>query len=934
MSRGHEAAARLLHRRRRQRGLTQVQLAEAAELSEKTIRAIERAAGGGRPRPSTLARIYNALEMSDSERVAVELAYDGAGSAEPSPISSGRLRSLGQALCAAREQRGLTKRELHRRSGVTANTIGNLESGRSTRARHTTILRLADALQLRGAAREEFMTLARGGSIETVQPLGRMDIHGRRHELAQLLALVTENQLVTVTGLGGIGKTTLALAAATELTRSSRFVSLAEQPPGTTLLNAVAGALGLDKPTPANISDGLDGVELVVLDNLEHLTDPVDGIDVILASAHESLSILATSRRPLRAPNERMLRLEPLDRAASVTLLRQRVEEANGLASWHDDDQAARSICRRLDDVPLAIELVAAWSSVLAPRDTLRQLENPLTLLGDGPGRHGGVRAVVAWSVELIGPSARVLFSELSLHPTGWSYDYAARVHGDDGQLAGAIRELVEAGLLGVVNEGPSARYHMLTLVREVAGELLSDELRAEVVGRRAAWLIEEAKGVDADLTGTAQLERLEQLDQDREHVNLGLEHLLTSRSPRSIDVAGGLWRYWQVRGLYQSGAERIQRALSLGADTDPSSNATATYGLAVLVYLTGDVDTARSISLEALAAFRHLGLHHGIGSSSSLLGMIEQHQGSIDVAERIYRSAMDAVPPREAPRAYASLISNLATLLADRGQLDEAIELAEDALAQFRHLGDERGVADQAGNVARWLLVQGHAERALDAQADVLDVFHTLRDPGGQAEAYTTLVDAKLHLGQLDEAETMLDRANDVIDEMNEAWGVAQVRSQRALLLALREDYTAAVRQARLAAVEADRLPYRPAQLRNALTLAAAALNDDDDTKRGLAAAGSAVELCGTAHPALLPIATGMLARLAGRNTRDDHAATALALASAACLESLPLPVHALAGMIGVKLAAPATVPMATHSPVALLKAAQRLITDLTQRE
>ena len=149
---------------------------------------------------------------------------------------------------------------------------------------------------------------------------------------------------------------------------SSRWPNSRPVPP---LLDAVAATLGVDQSDPVTIGRGLDDIGILVLDNVEHLTDCDTGVRDLLGIVDHSVTILATSRRPLDAQDERCLALKPLARAAAITLLRQRVDETNGLARWHTEEETVGSICERLDDVPLAIELVAAWSSALAPRAVL-----------------------------------------------------------------------------------------------------------------------------------------------------------------------------------------------------------------------------------------------------------------------------------------------------------------------------------------------------------------------------------------------------------------------------------------------------------------------------------------------------------------------------------------------------------------------------------
>lgn len=841
-------------------GLSQDRLADQAGVTAKTIRSLENN-DASRPRASTLGRLFDALGLDGEKRqMMLELLGGSGGSSAAStateplsdkatPPSEAPDRTdseLAALVRALRSANGWTQRELANRAGVHHRTISDLERGTTTSAQPGTAFRIAQAAGLRGDELDRFVAVATGTfTVSPTTPVGPEDLYGRVEELKKLLDLVAENRFVAIVGTGGVGKTSLALAAASAIGSAPGVgepvvVELADQAAGTSLTTALSEALGTDGAGIADLVAGLGDRRLVVVDNVEHLVEVESTLTQLLESL-PGTNFIGTSRSPIRLPGEpeASLLLEPLEPLAAVTLLRQRAAEAGCTEAWVIDDGPYEEICEGIDHLPLAIELAAAWSPLLSPEDLLDRLRAPLTLLDrGGPGRHGSVRSIVDWTLGLLSTSTVELFAELSVHPTSFTLDLAERLHDDDGRLLDGLRELVDAGLVSVIGHESTTRFRMLRVVREAGEALLEDDdRRAALADRRAEWALDLASANDAALTGSEQAQRLRRLDLEREHINLAFDHLIGAGSKASVDLVAGMWRYWHLRSLYVRGRDRITAAIALEEAESSGRFATAQYGRAVLGYLAGDVDRAFEDAKASLATNKTTGDQHGIGAVSSLLGMIDQYRSDIEASEHWYRSGLEMISPRSAPRAYATLQTNLGSLLGQLGRLDEAIELVEEANARFETLGDERGVADGAGNMALWELALGSPQAAKGTLQSVLAIFESLGDPQGEADTRLGLAEAALFLGDLTLAEVELEKASAIIEEVDDPWGLTLVAAHRSMVYLLRGQSEAALREARRARVEANSLPYEYAQLRAYLVEAVCRAEQASDSRAAAAA-------------------------------------------------------------------------------------------------
>ncbi|CAA9576383.1 MAG: Transcriptional regulator, AfsR family, partial [uncultured Thermomicrobiales bacterium] len=444
---------------------------------------------------------------------------------------------------------------------------------------------------------------------------------GREREVAEVTGLLRrgEARLLTLAGPGGVGKTHLALAAAAELLDAfpdgAWFVDLAPLADPALVPTAVATALGLREaggrpPADAAANHLRDKAALLVLDNWEHLLGAAPFVADLLAACPR-LAVLATSRAPLRLRGEREHPVGPLaladpaaDAAAlagseAVALFVERARAVKpGFALDETNAVAVAGIVRRLDGLPLAIELAAARVRVLAPPALLARLDRALPLLTSGPrdapARQRTLRDAIAWSHGLLSPDERDLFRRLAVFVGGFTLEATEAVADLGGELdaLGGLEGLAEDSLLRPA-EGPGGepRFTMLATVREFAREQLEASGEAAVAhGRHAAFFTVLAESAAPELTGPDQGAWLARLEAEHDNLRAALVWAEGHEPESCLRLAGALWRFWYARGHLAEGLRRLEAAVARADGRPADACARALLGAGVLADLQGDL--------------------------------------------------------------------------------------------------------------------------------------------------------------------------------------------------------------------------------------------------------------------------------------------------------------------------------------------------------
>ena len=495
----------------------------------------------------------------------------------------------------------------------------------------------------------------------TMVPIPPTDLVGRSTEVDAVCEMLSGGaRLVTLTGPGGTGKTRLALAVLAQAAGSYRdgvcFVPLASvsDPGGAT--SAVAQALGLEEAGGQSLEETLAAFLsrhelLVCVDNLEHLLEAAPLVSDLLAAAPD-LTVLATSRAPLRLSGEQGYLVPPLPLDDAQTLFEVRARSANAsFALTETNHEAVADICGRLDGLPLAIELAAARIRVLSPEALRDRLGERLALLTQGardaPARQQTLRATLDWSHELLDLDEQRLFASLAAFSGGVTLDAAETVC--EANLDN-LTSLVEYSLLSTTMDVDGApRFSMLETVREYALERLSARDEARDVRRRhsAFFLLLGQRGEDG-LMGPDQMRWIARLDSELANVRLALSFLVAEDAAAASRLASSLWQFWEAR---RSSEGREWLTSSIADSSIPDiDRATAVLRIGHLALFQGEYEEADRALEEAATLFEALGNTEGLLQALARGTWVAQERGDEAAARAKFREGLALLPSIEDP--------------------------------------------------------------------------------------------------------------------------------------------------------------------------------------------------------------------------------------------------------------------------------------------
>ena len=688
--------------------------------------------------------------------------------------------SFGEQLRRLRERAGLTQEELAERAGLTGKGVGALERGVRRHPYPHTVRALADALELSAAERAALIALLprRGAAIPDPPPaptapspvapralpplpVQPTELIGRERELdaARQILEVGAARLLTVTGPGGVGKTRLAVQLANELqghfSRGVAFVDLASLRDSGLVLAQIGRALGVGEASERSVPEDVarilaDHSLLLLLDNVEHLLGAAGDIGQLLAGT-PGLTILATSREPLRLRWEHEFALLPLavpereqgssavDLAAvpAVALFLQYAQatQPNFVLSAANATVVA-DLCRRLDGLPLALELAAAWVRLLPLPTLLARLDRSLAVLAGGPrdlpARQQTLRGTLDWSHDLLDPAEQRLFRRLAPFASGWTLGAAeAVVAGPDlpqDDLLGHLGRLVDRSLVQGLVVGEVTRYRFLETVRQYAQErLIASGEDAALRAQHAAWCLALAEEAEAGLTGPQQSAWLTRLEQEHDNLRAALGWAFAAGNPTiGLRIAVALGRFWQYHAHVQEGRTWLLRGLA-APDLAPTLRAKALAVAGWLTRVSDDLVAATALLEESLALQRDLAAPDLLSDTLDTLGDAAYFSGDHARARVIHEENLALRRGLDDRWGVAMSLNSLGWVTLAQGEHDRAAALLDEALALARALDDRRGVAMILGSQGLVALDRSDAQAAYGALTQSLRLFYAL---------------------------------------------------------------------------------------------------------------------------------------------------------------------------------------------------------------
>jgi predicted ATPase/DNA-binding SARP family transcriptional activator len=594
-------------------------------------------------------------------------------------------------------------------------------------------------------------------------------------------------RLVTLVGPGGVGKTRLAIEAARRLAAGlrdgARFLALAAVTEPEALAGEIARQLEAPERREEPVMDALrrhlgDRRLLLVLDNFEQVVAGAPVVGELLAAC-PGVTVLATSREPLRVTGERVYPLEPLPVGPAVEVFCDRARARDPrFALDADGERHVQEICRRLDGLPLALELAAARLGLLSPAQLAARLDSALTVLGagarDAPERHRTLRETIGWSHQLLAEDERRAFARLAVFAGGATVEAAEAVTGASLEV---LDSLVAKQLL-VRRDG---RLQMLATVRAYALERLGEDPEAEAVyDRLAAWCLEFLALAAPEVERADAIAWTTRLDTEQPNVVAALPHVSATRALELAVAIAPYW--WHARRL--DGYGRLEAALAAAPDAPAALRARALLYLARLAGPRNDAERYRELLGQSLELHEEAGEDGGIAECLGQLAVLENWLGDAAAAAALVERTLACARRTGDPAAVSTAL--MWCVQATPGY-EPSAELAHEAVAALRASGNEHKLAWVASDAGYKAIAAARYDDALGWLGPVRDMALRVNDPVIIFSVCTNLGLARLFRGELDEAAAALREAlavcrraatENVIDET--LLGAAAVAAER----------------------------------------------------------------------------------------------------------------------------------------------------------
>ena len=609
---------------------------------------------------------------------------------------------------------------------------------------------------------------------------------GRVQEITEAEERLSATSLLTLTGPGGVGKTRMALEVGAHLVDAFHdgvwLVELGALSEGALIGDTIASALQLKPSSTGGIGMLLEAVAgrrmLLILDNCEHLLDSLVGVVDQLLHHCPELKILATSREGLGMAGESLMQvpsltipdanepglvgsLEHLADSDAVRLFLERGRAVQpSLTLTNENAEAVAQICRRLDGIPLAIELAAARVRSLPPQQIAARLDDRFRLLTGGSRtalpRHRTLRAALDWSFDLLSEAERVLLPRLSVFGGSFILEAAEAVcaggpvSGDE--VLDLLGRLVEKSLLMPEEGSTEARYRMLETIRDYSQETLSESGEAsELYGRHRDWfvaLVDQARA--GFFAGPEQATWLKRLSDDHDNLRAALQwaHEDPEGARAELSLASGLWRFWEIRGHLAEGSAWLERALSRTGGEVSAQRASALTGAGVLAAQRGDAAAAGAMHEASLLLQRELGNPLAVAAACNNAASAAIERGNLDRARELYREAVELGENGGDLQGAAYTVLNLADLAARQGDDVEADGLYAKSIQTFERFGDVWGMAQATSRLALVSRRRGDMAAARRRYEDAMKLYRRIGDRRAEARMLAGLGDVTAQEG------------------------------------------------------------------------------------------------------------------------------------------------------------------------------------------
>jgi len=672
----------------------------------------------------------------------------------------------------------------------------------------------------KGVAHVEDRTEGRGGALPVEDapvlkhfdtssnnlPIQLSSFIGRERAMAELKSLLSTTRLLTLTGAGGSGKTRLALQVATnllvEFEHGVWWVELAALTDPTLVTQQVASSLGLSeqsgRPLINTLSDALQPRKLLlVLDNCEHLIAACAHLVETLLHSCANLRILTTSREAFNIAGETIWPVPPLDvpdayhlppieglvKYESVHLFVER--EKSVLPAFRltqENVPALTQICRRLDGLPLAIELAAARVKILSVEQIATRLDDSYRLLAGGSRtafpRQQTLHATIDWSYNLLSEKECILFRRLSVFRGGFSLEAAEVICADNRieqhEVLDLLSRLVDKSLVVMEEKSGEARYRLLETIRQYAQDKLQEFGEAANLRRNHRdWYVGLAERAESEIPGARQGIWFDRLEVVHDNLRAALGWSLESgEAEKAARISVALWRFWLVRGYMSEGRRWLERALA-GESEQTSVRARALHAAGELARHQDDYHRAKTLLEESLDVCREFADRQGAGYALYSLGLLAHNEGDYEGAVTFFEESLQLFREVE-DRCITLALASLGLTVLYLGNYERASVLWEESLAISLEQGDPLSIASALTNLGISVLARGDDERAKLLCEESLAMRRKLGYKGACAHTLIILGRIAMRQGDFERATACYQESLILRQETGEKEGIA----------------------------------------------------------------------------------------------------------------------------------------------------------------